>query len=102
MLAPPPEGTFDVENGVLPVKNSSTDTAPEQAPLLTQGDEPEQSNASKGGKVRINLYLYLYFDLASLLNLKHTITLSSYNLVSITTITLHQLIVLTYHYEVVM
>lgn len=55
MLAPPPEGTFDIQEKQLPVKRpNSNDSSPEQVPLLS--DEavplPEDSNASKGRKIK--------------------------------------------------
>lgn len=69
MLAPPPEGTFDIEDRVLPIKGH-TDAAngtPEQLPLLST-EEPEQtpseSNNSKHGKVKKkkkNLFSILFF-----------------------------------------
>ncbi|ESR42893.1 hypothetical protein CICLE_v10011730mg [Citrus x clementina] len=52
MLAPPPEGTFDIDEESLPIKNSSKDAtpAPEQIPLLTEEAEPKDSNNPKRGK----------------------------------------------------
>jgi hypothetical protein len=35
MLAPPLEGTFDIEDVNLPIKSSPKDGTPEQLPLLT-------------------------------------------------------------------
>nr|DAD38552.1 TPA_asm: hypothetical protein HUJ06_012874 [Nelumbo nucifera] len=54
MLAPPPEGSFEIEAGNLPIKNPPKNCTPEQAPLLTQEPESMDSNKSKGGKVRRN------------------------------------------------
>lgn len=67
MLAPPPEGTFDIEDGNLPLKSPAKDAppkdaAPEQVPLLTQEDDkPIDSNAPKQGKVRMNVYVECVF-----------------------------------------
>ncbi|XP_057540067.1 protein PIN-LIKES 6 [Amaranthus tricolor] len=54
MLAPPPEGTFDVEGGPLPIKNQSHNrtTAPEQVPLLSQDPGSNISNVSNKGKIK--------------------------------------------------
>lgn len=53
MLAPPPEGTFDIDEVSLPVKNSSKDATPaaERIPLLTEEAEPRDSNNPKRGKI---------------------------------------------------
>ncbi|OAY41676.1 protein PIN-LIKES 6 [Manihot esculenta] len=65
MLAPPPEGTFDIEDGNLPLKSPAKDAppkdaAPEQVPLLTQEDDkPIDSNAPKQGKIR-RFLVFLY------------------------------------------
>ncbi|KAJ9185525.1 hypothetical protein P3X46_005152 [Hevea brasiliensis] len=60
MLAPPPEGTFEIEDGSLPLKNPPKDAAPEQVPLLTQEDDkPIDSNASKKGKIK-QFLVFLY------------------------------------------
>lgn len=56
MLAPPPEGSFDIDDGNLPIKGPlREDGGPEQVPLLTQEEAAIQtnSNASKVTKVRI-------------------------------------------------
>ncbi|GAV64946.1 Mem_trans domain-containing protein, partial [Cephalotus follicularis] len=53
MLAPPPEGTFDIEQSRLPIKSPPKDATPEQAPLLTQEAVViTDSNASKKGKIK--------------------------------------------------
>ncbi|XP_010278930.1 PREDICTED: protein PIN-LIKES 6 [Nelumbo nucifera] len=52
MLAPPPEGSFEIEAGNLPIKNPPKNCTPEQAPLLTQEPESMDSNKSKGGKIK--------------------------------------------------
>ncbi|GFP87952.1 hypothetical protein PHJA_000938900 [Phtheirospermum japonicum] len=60
MFAPPPGGTFDLENGNLPVKNPSRNNAndlakdgpPEQTPLLEVEDIPAHSSASENDKVK--------------------------------------------------
>ncbi|KAJ4832522.1 Protein PIN-LIKES 6 [Turnera subulata] len=62
MLAPPPEGTFDIDDGVLPIKNPPNDAAaapPEQVPLLTEENGQEESNASKSGKIK-QFLVFLY------------------------------------------
>ena len=48
------EGTFDIENGNLPIKSPpKEDGAAEQVPLLTQEEAAStKSNASEKGKVR--------------------------------------------------
>ncbi|KAK9755368.1 hypothetical protein RND81_01G020200 [Saponaria officinalis] len=48
MLAPPPEGTFDVEGGHLPTKSHShnANSTPEQVPLLSLDPEPLDSNSN--------------------------------------------------------
>ncbi|KAJ4704186.1 Auxin efflux carrier family protein [Melia azedarach] len=53
MLAPPPEGTFDIDEASLPIKNSSKDdtTAPEQVPLLNDDSVPSYSDVPKRGKM---------------------------------------------------
>lgn len=58
MLAPPPEGTFDIEDGCLPMKSPpENDSTPEQVPLLTQGENElansnSSTNSSKKTKVQ--------------------------------------------------
>lgn len=54
MLAPPPEGTFDLDEQHLPIKGCPKDGSPEQVPLLTQEVLSSDLNASKQGKVRTN------------------------------------------------
>lgn len=43
MLAPPSEGTFDIEDGSLPMKSPLKDSSLEQLPLLTL-EEAESTN----------------------------------------------------------
>ncbi|XP_021767547.1 protein PIN-LIKES 6-like [Chenopodium quinoa] len=61
MLAPPPEGTFDVEDGHLPIKSQqhSGSETPEQVPLLPQGPGPLTSHVSQKGKVK-EFLLFIY------------------------------------------
>lgn len=60
MLAPPPEGTFDLEDGGLPIKINPVNNVAEQEPLLsTPEPEPIDSNSSKPGKVRSTFYLHV-------------------------------------------
>ncbi|KAL5738919.1 hypothetical protein ACOSP7_027866 [Xanthoceras sorbifolium] len=70
MLAPPPGGSFDVEEASLPIKNSSKDATdtPEQVPLLTQDVVPADSEAPKRGKVtEILRFLYEKLKLKQIL-----------------------------------
>ncbi|KAM7265458.1 hypothetical protein ACFE04_003141 [Oxalis oulophora] len=58
MLAPPPEGSFDIDNlHSLPVKNPVDEETADQAPLLalTQEVEPKESDSATKGKVRLFL-----------------------------------------------
>ncbi|CAN0880047.1 Protein PIN-LIKES 6 [Linum grandiflorum] len=50
MLAPPPEGTFDIEN-VCPIKSSLKDSGPERIPLVVQENLVKDSSASKQQKI---------------------------------------------------
>lgn len=67
MLAPPPEGTFDIEDGHLPIKIHSKERLPshpsgssaEQVPLLTTNGEPADSSSSKKEKVK-EFFKFLY------------------------------------------
>ncbi|GLT51175.1 hypothetical protein SLA2020_246040 [Shorea laevis] len=68
MLAPPPEGTFDMEEANLPIKNAPKDSLPEQVPLLTLEAVPVESNESKKGKVtQILIFLYENLKLKQIL-----------------------------------
>ncbi|KAG8377158.1 hypothetical protein BUALT_Bualt09G0139400 [Buddleja alternifolia] len=66
MLAPPPGGTFDVEDGNLPVKSltrSSSnlhekDSTPAQVPLLTEEAIPTHSSSTKKEKTEATIYWY--------------------------------------------
>lgn len=60
MLAPPPEGTFDSDDGSIPVKSTSKDSSQalkdstsEQVPLLTQEGISIDDTAQKKDKVRL-------------------------------------------------
>jgi hypothetical protein len=60
MLAPPPEGTFDIDKERLPLKSSEkVDSSPEQAPLLgrEEGEQEEEENnlvgSSASGKSKV-------------------------------------------------
>lgn len=60
MLAPPSEGTFDIEDGDLPIKNNPSNNVAEQVPLLQQPElDTSDSNTSKPGKIR-EFFAYLY------------------------------------------
>lgn len=56
MLAPPPEGTFDIDNESILIKSTATktDASPEQAPLLLQVEEGglTSSHASRNWKIK--------------------------------------------------
>ncbi|GLU14791.1 hypothetical protein SLE2022_313390 [Rubroshorea leprosula] len=68
MLAPPPEGTFDMEEVNLPIKNAPKDSLPEQVPLLNLEAAPIESNESKKGKVtQILIFLYENLKLKQIL-----------------------------------
>ncbi|CAL5192519.1 unnamed protein product [Lathyrus oleraceus] len=66
MLAPPPEGTFDIDHERLPLKSSTakSDGPPEQAPLIAQEEEDENhlEASSNSGKSKIKLILALIYD----------------------------------------
>lgn len=47
MLAPPPEGTFDVEDENLPIKSPPKNGPPMQVPLLAQDPDSTDSNTLK-------------------------------------------------------
>lgn len=70
MYAPPPEGTFDIDEVSLPVKNSSKDAtpAPERIPLLTEEVEPRDSNNPKRGKIaEVLIFIYEKLKLKQIL-----------------------------------
>ena len=52
MLAPPPEGTFDIKDQNIPVKHLLKDTLPAHVPLLVQEVAPTYPDASKKEEVR--------------------------------------------------
>ncbi|KAK8573130.1 hypothetical protein V6N13_099945 [Hibiscus sabdariffa] len=60
MLSPPPEGTFDLEDGNLPLKIPQKDAYPENVPLLEQEDSQTDSDNSMKGK--ISSFLVLVYD----------------------------------------
>ncbi|KAL8038876.1 hypothetical protein ABFX02_10G000400 [Erythranthe guttata] len=67
MLAPPDGGTFDVEDGDVPIKIPTTtssflnkDTSPEQLPLLSDEATLARSNATKKGYKVKDLLKYIY------------------------------------------
>lgn len=72
MLAPPPEGTFDIEDGNLPIKDPPKEATAEQLPLLTHEEaasvnstalaspkEEHQPTVSEKGKFK-GLIFFLY------------------------------------------
>ena len=52
MLAPPPEGTFDIENVNFSTKSSLKDSSPERIPLVAHENLVKDTGASKQQKVR--------------------------------------------------
>jgi len=57
MLAPPPEGTFDIDPESVPLKSTPTgDATPEQTPLLAneEGVSSTSQNTSKKWEVSLN------------------------------------------------
>ncbi|CAL1373140.1 unnamed protein product [Linum trigynum] len=60
MLAPPPEGTFDIEDGNVPIKSPLKDAPFEQLPLLSHENVFKESGASK--KEKIMEFLVLLYD----------------------------------------
>ncbi|XP_028808565.1 protein PIN-LIKES 6 [Neltuma alba] len=54
MLAPPPEGTFDIDHESLPLKSAAkSDGSPEQVPLLTEKEAVStEPNVSKTQKIK--------------------------------------------------
>ncbi|CAK9153773.1 unnamed protein product [Ilex paraguariensis] len=76
MLAPPPEGTFDIKDEHLPIKSPAkdssqsldTDSFPEQVPLLSQESAPTDSSAPKKHKIKDFLkFLYEKLKLKQIL-----------------------------------
>ncbi|PPE02578.1 hypothetical protein GOBAR_DD00403 [Gossypium barbadense] len=60
MLAPPVEGTFDLEDASLPLKIPQKDVSPEQAPLLVQEDASVDSdNSDTKGKIK-SFLVFIY------------------------------------------
>ena len=52
MLTPPPEGTFDIKDESIPVKNLQKDHTPVLVPLLLQEIPSTYSDPSKREEVR--------------------------------------------------
>lgn len=62
MLEPPPEGSFDLDDGYLPIKSQSTDgSLPEEVPLLTH-EEAVQTNSYASEKNKIIDFLNFLYD----------------------------------------
>ncbi|KAH1096075.1 hypothetical protein J1N35_012996 [Gossypium stocksii] len=59
MLAPPPEGTFDNEDGNVPLKIPQKDGSPENVPLLEQEASSMDSDNSNKGKMK-SFLLFVY------------------------------------------
>ncbi|KAG6603513.1 protein PIN-LIKES 6-like [Cucurbita moschata] len=60
MLAPPPEGTFDIKDQNIPVKHLLKDTLPAHVPLLVQEVAPTYPDASK--KEETKGFLMYWFE----------------------------------------
>ncbi|XP_050214129.1 protein PIN-LIKES 6 [Mercurialis annua] len=68
MLAPPSEGSFDIEDGNQPIKNPPKDGVPEQVPLLTNENLSTDSDVSKQGKLKeFFVFIYEKFKLKQIL-----------------------------------
>ncbi|XP_043698975.1 protein PIN-LIKES 6 [Telopea speciosissima] len=68
MLAPPPEGTFDIEDKNLPIKEPPKNGTPEQVPLLVREPESTDSNALNKGTIKKFLgFLYEKLKLKQIL-----------------------------------
>ncbi|XP_059305202.1 protein PIN-LIKES 6-like isoform X2 [Lycium ferocissimum] len=59
MLTPPPEGTFDVEDGNLHITSHPTGSSAEQVPLLTAEAAPAGPSASKEHMIKV-FFKFLY------------------------------------------
>ncbi|MFQ6627740.1 hypothetical protein Gotur_007214 [Gossypium turneri] len=67
-IAPPPEGTFDNEDGNVPLKIPQKDGSPENVPLLEQEASSMDSNNSNKGKMkRFLLFVYEKLKLKQIL-----------------------------------
>ncbi|BBH06390.1 Auxin efflux carrier family protein, partial [Prunus dulcis] len=72
---PPPEGTFDIEEGELPIKNPRNGKIPDQVPLLTHDENEEQHMKKRLQKLTqmifcftsVLLYVWLSLILAMVL-----------------------------------
>lgn len=51
MLAPPPEGTFDIDEQSLPIKNPRDEKTPGQVPLLTHEEHVEEEEETDENEV---------------------------------------------------
>lgn len=57
-MAPPPEGTFDIDDQSVPLKsNGMSDASPQQAPLLAK-EEGDTSTAPSTSKSKVSLTWY--------------------------------------------
>ena len=77
MLAPPPEGTFDIDHESLPLKSGAkSDGSHVQVPLLTEEEAiPTEPNVPETRKVRITWYtdidiclLHLSYSISDLIS----------------------------------
>lgn len=65
MLAPPPEGTFDLDEAHLPIKQPSENGTPEATPLLADESESPESDTIPREKVTtLELFLICVFGLS--------------------------------------
>ncbi|ONI04041.1 hypothetical protein PRUPE_6G298500 [Prunus persica] len=55
MLAPPPGGTFDIEEGELPIKNPRNGKIPDQVPLLTHDENEEAAHEEEVAETNSNV-----------------------------------------------
>ncbi|KVH94926.1 Auxin efflux carrier [Cynara cardunculus var. scolymus] len=69
MLAPPPGGSFDIEDSKLPIKNTPKGSSPpEEVPLLTQEPETIDQDPPKDGKIKVFMkFLYEKLKLKQIL-----------------------------------
>lgn len=57
MLAPPPEGSFEIDNESVPLKSTPmSDATPEQAPLLAKEEGVTSTAQNKKREVRLTYF----------------------------------------------
>ncbi|XVF65989.1 hypothetical protein PTKIN_Ptkin09bG0294900 [Pterospermum kingtungense] len=68
MFAPPPEGTFDLDDVNLPLKSPQKDASPEHVPLLMEEEAQADADNSKKGKIkRFLVFVYEKLKLKQIL-----------------------------------